>query len=254
MKIGRIESVWRYPVKSMRGERLEEGFVSYSGVYGDRVYAFHNAAARVRFPYLTARVREQMLLYQPRFLDDGAAARPVNMEAGTPFFTDRSGFAVEVTAPDGRRFAIDDPALIADLKAGLPTDDPISLMHSGRAFTDSRPISLFSRQTVRQISEESGMPLDQRRFRANLYADFDAGGGFAENELVGRTLGIGEKAVVTVVALDPRCKMITLDPDTAEVRPEILRRLTQNHQGMAGLYCAVLQEGTVRPGDEIRAV
>lgn len=261
MKIGRIESVWRYPVKSMRGESLPAGFLSYAGVYGDRVYAFHNGAARAGFPYLTARAKEQMLLYQPRFLDRESAARPVNLEAAeglgpgaTPLFADRSGFAVEVTAPDGRRFAIDDPALVADLKSGLPTDDPISVIHSARALTDCRPISLFSRDTVRQIGEEAGMPLDQRRFRANLYADFDSGAGFAENALVGKTLRIGGKAMIAVLELDPRCKMITLDPDTGEATPTILRKLTQAHQAMAGLYCAVLAEGTVRPGDEISVV
>ncbi len=261
MKIGQIESIWRYPVKSMRGEKLEEGFLSYAGVYGDRVHAFHNAAAGDRFPYLTARQQARMVLYQPRFLDEAAAARPVNLKAAeggaigvTPQFADRAGFAVEVTAPDGRRFAIDDPALIADLKAGLPVDDPISVLHSVRALTDCRPISLFSRQTVKQIGDEAGMELDQRRFRANLYADFDSGGGFAENALLGRTLRIGPKAVVSVVELDPRCKMITLDPETGEAAPNILRRLTEAHQNLAGLYCAVLVEGTVRPGDAIEVM
>ena len=46
--------------------------------------------------------------------------------------------------------------------------------------------------------------------------------------------------------------MITLDPDTAEARPEVLRRLAQAHDGKAGLYAVVLVEGTVRSGDEIR--
>ena len=98
------------------------------------------------------------------------------------------------------------------------------------------------------------MELDQRRFRANLYADFDSGGGFAENALLGRTLRIGPKAVGLVVELDPRCKMITLDPETGEAAPNILRRLTEAHQNLAGLYCAVLVEGTVRPGDAIEVM
>ena len=59
--VGQVQSVWRYPVKSMRGERLESAFVGFSGVYGDRVYAFRNSAAPAGFPYLTGRELEQML-------------------------------------------------------------------------------------------------------------------------------------------------------------------------------------------------
>lgn len=65
--IGKVESLWRYPVKSMRGEQLQEAFVGFAGVYGDRVYAFQSAAAAKGFPYLTGREQESMLLYRPAF-------------------------------------------------------------------------------------------------------------------------------------------------------------------------------------------
>ena len=56
MKVaGHVESLWRYPVKSMRGEELPEAFIGFSGVYGDRVYAFRSSAATAGFPNLTAR-------------------------------------------------------------------------------------------------------------------------------------------------------------------------------------------------------
>jgi MOSC domain-containing protein YiiM len=76
--------------------------------------------------------------------------------------------------------------------------------------------------------------------------------GFTENTFVGRKLQIGTKAVIAVIHRDPRCKMITLDPNTAEASPEVLRRVRDNHEGKAGIYGAVLVEGMVRPGDEIR--
>jgi hypothetical protein len=57
--------------------------------------------------------------------------------------------------------------------------------------------------------------------------------------------------VVAVLERDPRCKMITLDPDTARPSPCLLRKVTRDHEGMAGIYAAVLVEGTVRPGDAI---
>jgi uncharacterized protein YcbX len=65
--VGKVESLWRYPVKSMRGEELEEAFVGFSGVYGDRLFAFKSSAAPKGFPYLTGREQEEMLLYRPRF-------------------------------------------------------------------------------------------------------------------------------------------------------------------------------------------
>ena len=63
--VGHVESLWRYPVKSMRGEQVQQAFLGYAGVYGDRLYAFHDAGALKGFPYLTGREQERMLLYKP---------------------------------------------------------------------------------------------------------------------------------------------------------------------------------------------
>jgi uncharacterized protein YcbX len=88
------------------------------------------------------------------------------------------------------------------------------------------------------------MKLDKRSFRANIYAGFEAMSGFAEDAFIGHKVKIGTKAVIAVTDRDPRCKMITLDPDTSEARPEVLRRVAQAHDGKAGLYGVVLIEGT----------
>src|ERR1700682_5198846 len=77
--VGQVESVWRYPVKSMRGEELPEAFAGFGGVYGDRVFAFRSSAAPQGFPYLTAREQQQMLLYQPAFRDAELMAKPPNL-------------------------------------------------------------------------------------------------------------------------------------------------------------------------------
>ena len=65
--VGRLESVWRYPVKSMPGESLPEAYVGFGGVLGDRLYAVHHAGAPKAFPFLTARSRKEMLRFRPRF-------------------------------------------------------------------------------------------------------------------------------------------------------------------------------------------
>jgi uncharacterized protein YcbX len=256
--LGQIESVWRYPVKSMRGQKLAQAYLAFSGLYGDRVYALKSSAAPAGFPYHTGREQEEMILYTPEFTDTAAAAEPINLEAAdgippgiTPLFADRKSFAISVKSPDGAVFDIDDPALLADLKQRLGGDEAITLLYSERAFTDCRPISMFSLQTVSQLSTEIDAAIDARQFRANLYADFADGAGFAENELVGRQIRIGDKAILAILEMDPRCKMITLDPDTAEQKPKVLRQIAEAHGGKAGLYAAVLVEGIVKPGDEI---
>ena len=256
--VGKIESVWRYPVKSMRGEEMQHAFVGFPGIYGDRLYAFRRSAAPSGFPWLTGREREEMVLYGPRYRHPERAAKPDNladaeaMGSGvTPVYGDLSDLVVDVETPAGERLAIEDPRLMGMLREGLQERQELTLLRSHRAMTDCRPVSIFSLQTVRQLSNELGIDLDKRRFRANLYVDLESEKGFGEDEFVGRTLRIGAKAAVAVVGRDSRCKMITLDPDTARANPEIMKGLARDHESKAGIYGAVLAEGTVRPGDQI---
>src|SRR5262249_33683397 len=149
---------------------------------------------------------------------------------------------------------IDDPALIRMLRDGVPGAPDVTLVRSDRAMTDCRPVSLVSLQTTRHLGEEIGVEVDQRRFRANIYLDFISASGFAENKFVGRPLRIGSKVVISILERDPRCVMITLDPETGESRPELLRQVAQAHNGMAGVYGAVLVEGIVRQGNAVELV
>lgn len=257
--IGKVESLWRYPVKSMGGERVEEAFVGFAGVYGDRLFAFKSPASSASLPYLTGREQEQMLLYQPRFRYPDRAARPPNLAEAeadapglNPAVADPADLAVDVETPAGRTLAVDDPSLIDMLREGIDEKHMLTLVRSDRSMTDCRPVSLFSVNTVWQLGEELGVDLDKRRFRANIYMDLEEGIGFAENDLVGKSLQIGSKMVVSIRERDPRCKMITLDPDTAEANPDVLRNVVKAHNGTAGVYGAVMVEGIVRPGDAIR--
>src|SRR5205085_10206151 len=77
--IGTVESLWRYPVKSMRGAEMPEVFMGFSGIYGDRCYAFKNSSARKGFPYLNANVQQQMLRYRPQFRYPERAVKPPNL-------------------------------------------------------------------------------------------------------------------------------------------------------------------------------
>jgi uncharacterized protein YcbX len=243
----------------MRGEELDDVFAGFSGIYGDRLFAFRSSASPKGFPYLTAREQRRLLQYRPRFRYPDKAARPTNLTeaesmGANPLSADFSELMIDVETPDGKKLAIDNPALIDAIRADIDEKHRLTLMRSERAMTDCRPVSIFSLQSARQLAEETGTPMDKRRFRANVYVDLASAGGFAENEFVGRSLRIGPKVVVSVLERDPRCMMITLDPDTGEKEPAILKKVAQAHDGMAGVYGAVLVEGTLRKGDPVEVL
>src|SRR5213594_5188150 len=174
--VGKIDSLWRYPVKSMRGQELDEAFAGFSGIYGDRLFAFKSSASPKGFPYLTAREQQRLLQYRPHFRDPDKAARPINLAeaesmGANPVSADLSALMVDVETPDGKALAIDDPALIDMLRADIDEKHQLTLMRSERALTDCRPVSIFSLQSARQLADETGMPIDKRRFRANVYVD-----------------------------------------------------------------------------------
>ena len=257
--IGKVDSLWRYPVKSMRGEELQEAFASYSGIYGDRVFAFKSSANHKGFPYFTAREQRKLLQYRPHFRHPDKAARPINLieaesKNANPLLADLADLVVDVETPNGQKLSVDEPVLIDLLRADIDPKHQLTLMQSQRAMTDCRPVSIFSLQSVHQLAEETGTPLDKRRFRANIYVDLTCAEGFAENELVGRSVRIGPKVVIAILERDSRCVIITLDPDTSEQTPAILKKVAQAHDGMVGVYGAVVVEGMLHKGDPVEVL
>lgn len=233
--VGRVESVWRYPVKSMMGQELDEAFVGFGGVRGDRAYAIGNAKARQDFPYFTARDRHDLLLCRPTYLAGGLGD-------------------LQIETPDGKKFEVEDPQLLEWLNRGFPGGFDLKVFSSERALTDSSPVSLLSTQTVGQLGRELGEKVDKRRFRANLYLDLQTEQAFGEDQFLGQRLRIGTDLVIAPTRRDVRCKMITLDPDTAESKPTLMKLIARSHESCVGIYANVLAEGFVRPGDQVEAV
>jgi uncharacterized protein YcbX len=245
----------------MRGEVVPEVFMGFAGVYGDRCFAFKNSSARKGFPYLSATAQQQLLRYSPQFRHAERAVRPPNLTEAmsispgvNPANPEPEDLLIDIETPSGATFAVDDPALKEMLVDGLRGENYLTLVRSDRALTDCRPVSLISLQTIQQIETELETPLDKRRFRANIYLDLESGNGFEEDKLVGRRLGIGPSAVVMVLERDPRCKMISLDPETGEHDPQVLRKVAEAHEAFAGVYCAVLVEGILTKGDSIQVL
>jgi len=253
-KIGTLESAWRYPVKSMRGEQVDQVFVAYTGVMGDRVYAISSSGASPEFPWHTNREQEEFVLYQARYKNPQSTLKPAAMEAAlkellNPPYPQESAFAVEIVSASGETLDLEDPAFLESLRD--KSEGELALHFTQKNAVDCRPLSLFSLQTLSQLGEETGMDLDKRRFRANFYVDWLSATGFYENDLVERRLKIGDRLEIMIMELDPRCKSITIDPDTAETQPRLLKHIARKHNGFAGVYAVVLIEGEVKTGDDI---
>jgi uncharacterized protein len=225
-----VAELWRYPVKSMAGERVEEAEVGWHGVAGDRRWAFvRGDTPRSGFPWLTIRERSVMLRYKPTLFD---RSRP-----------DRSD--VHVRTPAGAERDVVDPALAAELAPGARA------IKLDRGVFDTLPISLLSRQSVSGIGELVGAELDVRRFRANIVLEAD--GTFPEDDWVGATLEIGS-ARIRVDKRDQRCVVVNVDPESARRDTSLLTAITRARQTCLGVYGSTVCPGQIRPGDAVRLV
>jgi uncharacterized protein YcbX len=238
MRIGTVAGLFRYPVKSMRGEELQTTPVGLQGLPGDRRYAFVQAKSRSPFPWLTGREVAGMLLFRPEYEGgfDGAGREPL----------------LRVRLPDGRSFAVHDDALREALEGAL--GQPLFLLRDHRGNHDRGQVSLFSLGLAADLSARLGKPVDPRRFRANIYMQPEAGSEVSEADLPGKVLAIGPELRIAVTERDQRCVMITLDPDTATGDPSVLKAVAQEYANCAGVYATVLHAGTVHAGDAVEVV
>jgi uncharacterized protein YcbX len=232
--IATIARIFRYPVKSMQGQELDEAFVGRHGLAGDRRYAFVQAGSRSPFPWLTGRELSKLLLYRPEY--------------DQPFTDPQREPPVSVVAPDGARYDIFAPALRERLEREFGR--PVFLLRDMKGQPDIAQVSLFNLELAAAIGAAAGCAVDPRRFRANLYLQ-PTGAGYDETTLPGRTLTVGDNVRLAVTMLDPRCEMITLDPETAAREPAVLRTVANGYRNNAGLYAVVLRPGTVRRGDAV---
>lgn len=239
-KLGTLRILRRYPFKSMAGEDLNEVFVSYAGLAGDRAYAFVDRNNHSNFPWMTARQRHEMLLFRPRYLEgpDPANEHPA-----------QTSFTAEITTPEGEKLSPSDPAFTPYFEKRFGRE--LELRFSERAMQDGCPVALLGLDTVKALSEEAGVPLEHTRFRANFYIQWENRKPYHEDELVGTSLRIGEKFRFTVVQNNLRCAIITLDPATAVASPEIGKLVAKKHGNCFGVYGSVLREGVVRQGDSV---
>lgn len=260
MKIGTIDSIWRYPVKGMRGEEIPHVYTAFSGLMGDRIYGVIAADGHPAFPWHTGRDQEDFVLYKAKYSSGEDLLLPKDLDefegmapGVNPIYPDADAFKVAVEMTSGETYDIESPEFLQAMEKITGRSLRVHMNQMGQH--DCRPISIFSLSAAARLGEEVGMTVDKRRFRANFYVAWEnQEDPYYEFSLVGKSVTIGDRLEVKILERDPRCKMITLDPDTAEASPELLKHVARNHGGDAGVFAAVLREGRVKKGDEIRLV
>jgi uncharacterized protein YcbX len=235
IEIGHVEAIFRFPVKSMGGERLEVANLGWHGLDGDRRLAFRRIDDRSGFPWLSASKLPDLVLFSPLRRDGADGDLPTHIR--TPDGEEMPVFGEDLAAEIGRRYG-----------------SPVQMMQMKHGIFDEASISVIASDTVREIERLAGRGLDIRRFRPNVVARLLRPGSFQEDDWVGGVLAFGEGddgPAITVTMRDVRCSMVNLDPDSASPAPEVLKAVVRAHQNTAGIYGTVTRIGQLAVGQRI---
>src|SRR5271169_2176321 len=179
IEIGHVEAIFRYPVKSMRGERLEAAKLSWHGLDGDRRLAFRRMADRSGMPWLTASKLPDLVLFAPQRREGDACEDGAQEDLPT-----------HIRTPDGQEMPVFGEDLAAEV--GRRYGAPVQMMQLNHGIFDEASISVIASDTVREISRLAGLSPDVRRFRPNVVVRLMQPAPFQEDAWVGGVLSFGE--------------------------------------------------------------
>ena len=264
--VGSIAAIWRYPVKSMRGEELDEGEITERGLLGDRSYALIDVETGKVVSAKNPRKWGNLFEFQSTVLES-----PSHLEA-IP--------AALITLPDGSSVRTDDPGVEERLSAllgwtvRLASSPPPASRIEGYwpdydwleardktfhvdlptgTFFDGSLLHFITTATLERLSSLSPQSrFDVRRFRPNFIIEVpDHTAGFVEDAWVGRTIAIGDEVRLMVTHPCPRCVMTTLPQGELPKDPNVLRTAVQHNQGNVGVNASVSRGGRIRRGDAV---
>ena len=240
IEIGQVEALFRYPVKSMAGERLEVANLGWYGLEGDRRLAFRRTQINDRsgMPWLTASKLPDLLLFAPQRREDGAQGDLL--------------LPTHVRTPDGEEMPVFGEDLAKEV--GRRYGAPVEMMQLNHGIFDEASISVIASDTVREIGRLAGRSLDVRRFRPNVLVRLLRPTPFQEDEWLGGVVSFGEgddAPAIAVTMRDERCSMVNLDPDSASPAPEVMKAVVRANQNTAGIYGAVTRIGRLAVGQTI---
>lgn len=233
MLIGVVASLWRYPVKSMLGERCDALQLDQRGVVGDRLYAVRDADGKLGSGKTTRRFRRMDGLFDFR-------ARSVE---GVP----------RIAFPDGTTLDGDDPTIHARLSERLGL--PVTLSREAElSHFDASAIHLLTTASLRTMGALlPHVEIDERRFRPNVVLATE-GDGFLEDQWRGRDLLVGDAVRLRVTEQTERCVMVTMAQDDLLDEPTVLRELARVNDMCIGVYADVVIPGAIHAGDHVHLV
>lgn len=237
ISIGRIEAIFRYPVKSMRGEPLNSATLGWHGLDGDRRLAFRRTDERAEVPWLTASKLPDIVLFAPQRREEG------NEEA----------LPTHVVTPEGEVMPVFGDTLAAEV--GRRYGARVEMMQWNHGIFDDASISVITTDTVSEIGRLAEMTVDIRRFRPNIVVRSTRAVPFEEDEWLGGVLTFGDSddaPAVAVTRRDVRCAVVNYDPEGGSPAPEVLKAVVRANQNHAGIYGAVTRIGRLVVGQTIR--
>lgn len=233
-QVGRLQSIFRHPVKAMRGEQLTRCRVDAFGLYGDRGYYFLDESRNGK--YLSADVVPALLGYAAAFTEESTEDRYPE---------------VRVVAKDGSVHTWGD-SLFAHVAqtAKRPIQPGRSTpLEGGKNWEDH--ILLVTDASLREIASLIGEEqLDPRRFRGNLVVVLEEDEPFAEDRWIGKQIRIGD-VVLQVSRHCERCMYVNIDPDTLQMNPAVLKTCVKRHDNRFGVYASVVTPGELAEGDAV---
>lgn len=250
MRVGTVVELWRYPVKSMGGERLHEPVpVDWTGFEGDRRLAVVDDATH---KVLSAKTVPRLLEATATW--SGVDGVRIRADDGLDLTSGDGGVDEQLSAWLGRAVHLEAPVpgrqSVFDME--LDPDDT-------RETTELRtpPGSFFdSRSVLHLVTTASLAGEDRRRFRPNVVVDAAVDGARPEDAWAGEWLRLGASAGVDVAVRKRtgRCVLVTKPQPGLAKDSDLYRRLVREHAGDLGIYIDPQAPGMVAPGDEVAIV
>lgn len=281
--VGKVSEVWRYPVKSMGGERMERGEIGLRGIAGDRGWALRDeTAGEIRGAKKLSALLRCTARYLAEPADDKIPPAEITLPDDTRIRSDDPAAAARLSQLLGRPVTLwplqpasatdhyrraqpDNPDIVAELRAifGRTQDEPLPdlsvfppeiMQYTSPLGTyfDAFPLHVLTTASLAALDTGSRTAhFDVRRFRPNLLLE-TAGHlrGLVENEWCGKTVRLGS-AVVKIEMPCVRCVMPTLAQRNLAEDPSVLRTIVRAAAQNLGVYATVTTPGRVAIGDTV---
>ena len=274
-----LAEIWRYPVKSMMGGRVETADLGPQGIVGDRTWAVRD---QVRGGIRGAKILGGLMRLSAAYIDDPDGPVVIELPDGVSVRSDDADASAAVSAAIGHEITLEPLAPAEDLahyrRGAAYHDDPMEELRAvfGRTedeplpdlsvfpeiifehesppgtYYDAFPLMLMSTSALRSLREAlPDSAIDVRRFRPSLVVDTGDLPGHPEQGWEGRRLQVGD-ATLELLTPCPRCVMVTREIDDVVAQDRsILRHIVGDLGQNVGIYAAVVTPGTVHAGDPI---